>query len=145
MLQWAPLLETKVHILVEVPGLPYILIVCNIDTFKQSRFKIGIGRKSQKNKVSKNTSYKEQLDKMQTLFIKLIINSFTVSASYHKPFRNKGLLTKNSLLKAQHIPISTLQFEKKNKPFIQFYLSDDCFNIKQTIILWVATVMLKRR
>ena len=44
-------LETKVHILVEFPGLTYILIVCNIDTFKQSRFKIGLGRKSQKNRV----------------------------------------------------------------------------------------------
>lgn len=94
-----------------MPGLPHILIVCNIDTFEQSRFKMGIGRKSQKNKASKNTSYKEQLDQMQTLFIKLFINSFTVSASYHKPFWNKDLLTKNSLLKVQHKPNSTLQFD----------------------------------
>lgn len=78
----------------ELPGLTYIylLFVTQILSNK-ARFKIGIGRKSQKNKVSKNTSYKEQLDQMQTLLIKLIINSFTVSASYHIPFRNKGLLT----------------------------------------------------
>ena len=65
--------------LVELPGLTYILIVCNTDTFKQSIFKIGLGRKSQKNRVKIHP----QLDQMQTLFIKLIINSFTVSASYH--------------------------------------------------------------